>query len=82
MTNNPWAESQLELVASFKEQGWRSDIDWKAGCCATDKFDESGNKIADGFFLQGDEFYQIMDECPEWFNERDWLIFQLDYYCN
>jgi hypothetical protein len=82
MTNNPWADKQLELVASFKEQGWKSDIDWKSGCCAVDQFDDAGKKLSSGYFLQDDAFYQIMDECPDWFNEYDWLIFQLDYYCN
>jgi hypothetical protein len=82
MTDNPWADEQVELVSSFKEQGWQSRIDWNHGYCATDQFDDSGNKIASGYSLHGEAFYQTMNECPEWFNENDWLILQLDYYCN
>ncbi len=77
----PWVKRMKDAVKIYKAQGWKGEINWDLEYCAADRFDADGNRIEDGYFLQGQGFYELVNECPKWFSEKDWIIFQIENYC-
>lgn len=77
----PWVSRMKDAVKIYKSQGWKAEINFHFDYAAVDRYDTDGNRIEDGYFLQGHEFHQLIDECPDFLHEKDWLVFQVENYC-
>jgi hypothetical protein len=77
---NAWEQNVVAEVSAYKAEGWKVSEYWRACCVGVDRYDSTGERVEDGYFLQDHEYYELKDACPDFLNEYDWFLYNLHDY--